>query len=391
MLFAGDVMAHANNYRTGNFDKIWEGIGTLAKDADFAFANIEAPVSDSIGWSTYPQFNMKSEYPEAAINAGFNVFSLINNHTNDKGSEGIEDTLAWSQNIATTGGYTSTTTDDVAATLTTENNAITPSTTSERRRIYFSGIHNKRDTKNDTKKNDIANAKNFDYTIIEKDGWKILFVAITELLNQNIALEYMNFNTPTKESRSSFCKKITEWRKESGCNFCVVSIHSNEAEYIRDVTAVRRQFYYDLLDAGADVVWSNHPHVIKERELVGKENERNENILRKLIMYANGNTISGQRRSPNFDDAADYWEWTGDGVLVSATFEIENKDAEPKIVSVKSHYITTYITTSNQHIIKLLDDDFINYLGEAKRPSWKNYMTERKILVEKTKEITTWR
>ena len=91
-VFAGDIMAHSNNFRPGNFDNIWRDISPLLRSVDLAFANVEAPVANSIEWSSYPKFNMHSEYVEAAIKAGFNVFSLANNHTNDQSVQGIKET-----------------------------------------------------------------------------------------------------------------------------------------------------------------------------------------------------------------------------------------------------------------------------------------------------------
>ena len=38
---------------------------------------------------------MQPPYAQAAIDAGFDVFSLANNHTNDQGLEGMERTLAF--------------------------------------------------------------------------------------------------------------------------------------------------------------------------------------------------------------------------------------------------------------------------------------------------------
>ena len=37
-------------------------------------------------------FNVKNEYAQAAIDAGFNVFSLANNHSNDQMAEGLNST-----------------------------------------------------------------------------------------------------------------------------------------------------------------------------------------------------------------------------------------------------------------------------------------------------------
>ena len=92
LIFAGDIMAHAPNFKNTDFERIWRDVAPLVQTGDLSFANVEAPVADSLPWSTYPQFNMHTEYVEAAISAGFNVFSLVNNHTNDQSLAGMKET-----------------------------------------------------------------------------------------------------------------------------------------------------------------------------------------------------------------------------------------------------------------------------------------------------------
>ena len=83
LLFAGDIMAHTNNYHISSFDKIWRDVKYLIDGNDLVFANIEAPVDTTKPVSSYPNFNMPQNYVQAAVDAGFNVFSLCNNHSND--------------------------------------------------------------------------------------------------------------------------------------------------------------------------------------------------------------------------------------------------------------------------------------------------------------------
>ena len=40
LLFAGDIMAHTNNYHISSFDKIWRDVKHLIDGNDFAFANM---------------------------------------------------------------------------------------------------------------------------------------------------------------------------------------------------------------------------------------------------------------------------------------------------------------------------------------------------------------
>ena len=92
LLFAGDIMAHSVNYRISDYSKIWRDVQYLIEPADLAFGNIEAPIDTTQETQNYPNFNMSLEYVPAAIDAGFDVFSLCNNHTNDQNLNGIKET-----------------------------------------------------------------------------------------------------------------------------------------------------------------------------------------------------------------------------------------------------------------------------------------------------------
>ena len=93
LLFAGDIMAHNVNYYISDYPKIWRDVKYLIEPCDLAFANIEAPIDNTQKWQTYPNFNMPQAFVEAAVDAGFDVFSLCNNHTNDQGLNGIKETV----------------------------------------------------------------------------------------------------------------------------------------------------------------------------------------------------------------------------------------------------------------------------------------------------------
>ena len=93
LLFAGDIMAHSVNYVISDYPKIWRDVKYIIEPCDLAFANIEAPIDDTRKPHTYPNFNMPQAYVEAAVDAGFDVFSLCNNHTNDQGLNGIKETM----------------------------------------------------------------------------------------------------------------------------------------------------------------------------------------------------------------------------------------------------------------------------------------------------------
>ena len=92
-------MAHRPNFSMKDFSKIWKDTKDIIQKGDLAFANIESPIDNTLEFSTYPNFNMQEQYPLAAIDAGFNVFSVINNHSNDQALSGIMNTITWTEKI----------------------------------------------------------------------------------------------------------------------------------------------------------------------------------------------------------------------------------------------------------------------------------------------------
>ena len=362
--FAGDIMAHSVNHNITKYDKIWKDVKQYIECTDLAVGNIESPVDTTKEISSYPTFNLPKRYVEAAIDAGFDAFSLANNHTFDQGESGIQQTI-----------------------ITTEK--ITAEYAAAGKKVYFSGL---KKSKND----------DYTYNLIEKNGWKILFLPISEILNFPYKNQPMNFVQPTEKARKEFalwCKKL---RQDNPCDLFIISIHANEPEYTRKITKAQRTYYHSLLNEGeADVIWANHAHIIKDREFVFDSKTGRQ----KLIMYANGNTISGQRTKPELENKNPTGERdnTGDGLLYNVTFYREKRYNEEsfdengctvnpvKIYSVEPVFITTYINTAWEFVLKPLNQEFVDYLKEAGRTDWKQYI-ERRITInnEQTKDLITW-
>lgn len=346
LLFAGDVMAHKPNYSMKDFKAIWEDVKPIIEKADLAFANIEAPVDDDLDFSTYPNFNMKNAYAAEIVNAGFDVFLLVNNHTNDQGLDGMKATDEWSKNLS-------------KKTAESENP------------LYFSGLKEKKDDE-------------FSYCIIKKRDWTILFLAITEILNRNDYKNLMNYVPYTKKGRADFLEYAKKMRAENECDLFIVSIHTDEEEYKNEVFDVRKKYYYELLDGGVDVLWTNHPHIIREREIVKDEQGK----LKKVIMYGNGNTISGQRWSPDFKNPENPRDKTGDGLMLEVVFEKkldENGYESEKNVFIKEatpYFITTYIDEKGNYLIKRLDENFADELEKNGNKKWATYIRKRLEIVK---------
>ncbi|MBR1640481.1 MAG: CapA family protein [Treponema sp.] len=357
--FAGDIMAHTPNHKISSYDKIWKDVKQYIEDSDLALANIESPIDRTKEVASYPNFNLPESYVQAAIDAGFDAFSLANNHSNDQGASGIAQTIITSEDLVK------------------KNEA-------KGKQVYFSGLRK-------------STEESYSYNLIEKKGWKILFLPVTEILNYPYKNQCINFVHHTEKERKEFIEFCKKLRKENPCDLFIISMHANEPEYTRNITRHQKEYYHALLEV-CDVVWANHAHIIKDREIVRDEKTGRD----KLIMYANGNTISAQRTRPELDSKNPIGERdnTGDGLLYQVTFSKsskkcynENGECEEavKITSAKPIFITTYINTAWEFVIKPLNQEFVDYLQEAGRSDWKQYIERRiKINNEYTKDITTW-
>lgn len=339
LLFAGDIMAHEENFVPGRFDRIWRHVSDKISAADLAFANIESPVMDAKGWRAYPTFNMHTDYVEAAIKAGFDVFSLANNHTNDQYLKGIQSTRDFF---------------------------------SSREGIWAAGLRK-------------AAGEGPTYQIVEKDvadggKWRILFVAFTELLNRPDYAEYVDYYQSTAEKRRELKGKLAKIKAESGCDIFVISVHTDEPEYILRVTENHRKFFRELVnECGADIVWANHPHVAKEWEQISADDGRDA-----FIMYANGNTISGQRRDPQFKAPATNRDYTGEGIFMEVTLE-KKDDGEKISVAIKdssASLVTVMIADDGRYVLRFLDDELLDTLDKAEYLKWRDYLFERKRIME---------
>ncbi len=289
--FCGDIMGHKNNWIVSDYSKAYEDVLPFLLHDDLTFANFEIPVCNSLPYSNYPRFNVHSEYADEAIKAGFNVFSLINNHTNDQYLTGILSTYKY---------FTSKRSHD----------------------IYSAGIKMK-------------DSEEISYDIIECNGWRILFCAVTEILNDYRVLTRLDYFAPTEKGHEKLKTALKNVTQKHQHDLFILSLHCNEPEYVLKVKESRKQYYRELLDCGVDIISANHQHVMQEWEILkNKQTGKND----KLIIYGLGNFLSGQRRVINYEKPQDVMEYIGDSIILQThiTWPVD-------IINVRPVYITNYI------------------------------------------------
>jgi len=99
-LFAGDIMGHdeqiwsAENRETHtfNYDSVFRYVAPLISETDVAIANLEVTLAGP-PYKGYPQFSSPAELAVACGNAGFDYLVTANNHSADRGKQGIISTI----------------------------------------------------------------------------------------------------------------------------------------------------------------------------------------------------------------------------------------------------------------------------------------------------------
>lgn len=345
--FIGDIMAHDVNFMMKDFSVMYENVAEYLLSDDLTFGNLEFPIDNSLPYSTYPNFNVHNEYVEAVINAGVDVFSLANNHSNDQGSGGVMATI-----------------DSVKMLQRKYDKA-------EHRKIYFSGL---RQTAFD----------GLDVQIICKNNLRIAFVSVTEVLNiYNESRHKVQFYYYNKEYRREFTEKVAEIKNRTKCDLFVLSVHTAEPEYVRKTTDLRKEYFRGLAESGADIIWAHHPHVVQAWEKYITQDKREV-----LIMYSMGNFISGQRYRMNYKNPGAFREYTGDSYIlkVAVSRGWYNKKFEYKLVPIQ---ITTKVDYSAAQIkLYEFNEAFIDGLESDKLKDY--YRIRFNLMKEQLGEILPW-
>jgi len=312
-------MAHTVNFSMKDYPAIYRNVKGILHSDDLSFGNLEVPVANDLPMSTYPRFNVHESYLEAAISGGFDVFSLANNHSNDQGLTGIAGTLV-SMSKHSSG-------------------------------IWFSGL---RKTAGEAPCP----------VLIEKDGWKILFLSVTEILNSyDEAGGLVYYIAPDETTRKAFLADIARMRAENPCDLFVLSIHLNEPEYVRSVDPAIKLWFRELARSGIDIVWAHHPHVMQEWETAPASFGDHP----ALFMYSMGNFISGQRADPDWDHPSAFREYTGDGILLGVLLSRPAGQTGYRTLEAIPILCTNYTDPSEGVVVRLFDEGFISSLPVSRQ------------------------
>ena len=347
--FTGDLMAHSINYKMDDYEKIYHHVASVFQNDDLSFTNAEFPMDPGKPMASFPNFNIHPVYLEAFVNAGLDVFSMANNHMGDIGENSMIASFHAARELV----------EKTEATL--------------HRKLYFSGL-------SDTPSDD------YSITEIEKNGWKIGFLAVSQKSNNPAdprllyQIDYLK-----QEQREPFLTWISE--KSADYDLFILSYHGG-VEYNFIPGNGKRDFFRSLIGAGVDIVWAHHPHVLQEVEIVDLE-DRGQG----LILYSLGNFLSGQGRIIDEVLPEEEWSYTGDSAIIQVIIDPETSKAAPRAMVPQIsevHPIPTanYINPNREVIIYPLAELVVHPLPSP----WDDFYRERNRIMNGyfLENIKTW-
>lgn len=323
LTFIGDIMAHDVNYRMRDYHDIYKGVEQTFLADDLTVANLELPIDPTRPESGYPYFNGNGAYLRAAADAGINVLSAANNHAFDGGVEGIFQTLRSFSSLRASLG----------------------------RPIAFSGIRGN------------PHGSFYPDTITVR-GVRVGFLAATQFLNEPDAGRYVQVVDYADETAAQEFLDFVS-RISPQFDILIVSYHGDR-EYSMQTSPMKRRFFHRLLEAGASIVFSHHPHVVQGYEVVRARGTD------RLIMYSMGNFISGMTWRLDPKDPSDEWAATGEAYMLCVQVQCAGACA---VSSVEPVPIANYKNERGEMVVARMED-LAN--GAVALPTvWKSFYAER--------------
>lgn len=244
VFMVGDALLHGAVYKQAEHNGVYdfsgmvEVLGDIVDDYDLAFYNQETILGGTeLGLSTYPTFNSPQEFGDAMMNLGFNLVSLANNHTMDRGQKALAASHEYwaNQNALTAGSYDS---------------------------------FEKRNTV------DVREINGITYTLL--------------------AYTYGTNGIPVPSGKEYLCNVYTEEMLKEDIaaardlvDVLIVSMHWG-TEYTHTPTETQEHLAQLLADLDVDLVIGHHPHVIQPVVWIDDT----------LVYYSLGNLISAQDGTP---------------------------------------------------------------------------------------------
>ncbi|NMB82203.1 MAG: CapA family protein [Ignavibacteria bacterium] len=259
--FVGDIMCHTPQLEYAkvgrdsfDFRPYFSNVKKFLSAADLTFGNLETVIAGkSKKFSGYPLFNSPEQLLDALKDAGFDLLFTSNNHSLDRGTDGVVRTI---QNI-------------------------------RNRNLLSIGTY-------------LTEKERDSLLIVNSNGLKLGLLSYTYGLNGNYLPKEKSFMINVIDT-NLIRNDLTKIQR-SNPDLILVYFHFGE-EYSRLPSKYQEEIVNKTFDYGADVIIGSHPHVIQPTKFVGKTNGK---IKRGFVAYSLGNFISNQR-----------WRYSDAGVILN--------------------------------------------------------------------------
>jgi poly-gamma-glutamate synthesis protein (capsule biosynthesis protein) len=314
----GDIIIHSSqldaqydsNSKEYDFNNNFKYVSNYIKKSDLSIANLETTLAgEENGYSGYPRFNSPDSLADALKNSGFDLISIVNNHTLDYGIQGFERTIG-----------------------VLEKNKLNPL-----------GI--KREV--DDKRYEIKNIKGIKVGIISYTYETPPLEGYKTINNIKIPHEVKDLiNTFNPNNLTNEIPKIQseiQNMKKDGAELIIFVIHWGN-EYNLKPNYSQKILAKALANSDVDIILGSHPHVIQPVDVVNSNNSNHKT----LVAYSMGNFLSNQR----FEMTGS--TYTENGVILN--IEVKKNLTTKKVSIYKVTYKPTWVYKYYNN-----DDDKIVY------------------------------
>lgn len=242
----GDIMLHeaqqisAKTKDGYDFSEYFTHVAAELSRADLTIGNLETPVASQKP-SGYPRFNAPAELLDELKSAGFDAFTLANNHILDKGASGVADTI---------------------------------DRLMERDLLYFGASQTEED---------------YEVLMVEVQGVNIALLAYTYGTNG-----HKDTRNQVRYLTESNVKADVKAAKKTGADYIIAFPHWG-SEYYQGIHASTSRWAKKLADAGVDLILGSHPHVPEPMEKITAADGREV-----IVVHSMGNFISNQQKDPTY-------------------------------------------------------------------------------------------
>jgi len=249
IIFAGDLMGHvtqvnaAKREADGNgydYKPVFKHLKPYFSSADLAVINLEYPLAGE-PYTGFPQFSSPDESVFAIKDAGFDIMSTANNHSLDRGKQGLERTLSVLDSMG----------------------------------LEYFGTYRH-----------AAERDNRYPLIIEKNGIKIAFLSYTYGTN---LIEEEEPNIVNRIDTAQIFKDIKKAILTSP-DFIIAFMHWG-SEYENTQNQRQKELAQFLATNGVNLIIGGHPHVVQPFDKIYVSSTRDS----VPVMYSLGNFFSNQR------------------------------------------------------------------------------------------------